>query len=191
MKEGPESFSQEHVSVKQEKQSDREASPGEERAHEEANMMRAWLNRNRDHIPSLVNRVFDFENWNKFIDRKETPEDYDKALKAVEEIEKLAEEEPATAKVLYGVGRALHNAVLPGFAWWFAEQLMLSRQQWVVEKERRQRGDSDYSRITIPDRWLKGVLTDSRKELNQLKKDAGVFLKGELQTAGSRKNKTR
>jgi hypothetical protein len=58
---------------------------GEDEAHAEANMLRVKLK--------------------EIVHREPTSEDYDKALQAVEEMKRLAEEEPAFAKVLHEAAR--------------------------------------------------------------------------------------
>jgi len=63
-------------------------------AQEEANMMRAKLEAN----PERTGQVME-------TGEKITAEDYDKALEVVEEMKRMAEEEPASKKVMYEMAR--------------------------------------------------------------------------------------
>lgn len=81
----------------------------ENTAHDAANMIKAQVNLGRNPnsiqpkwLESMINNE---EVSNRHIEHSATSEEYDVALEKIENLKKLAEEEPATAKVLYSVGR--------------------------------------------------------------------------------------
>ncbi|MBI5465908.1 MAG: hypothetical protein HY974_01310 [Candidatus Kerfeldbacteria bacterium] len=163
---------------------------GEEVAHEEANMMRGYMH--KEGLPDLFNE--------SQVEHSASPEDYDAALAAIEKVKQLAESEPATTKVLYTLGRALHNvARVPGGAIAFIDQML-----WVLAKDidiatrgateggRREIEWEDYralhqggpSGLVTPDlakldHLVKARLVDATKELRQMKKLGQRYAKAE------------
>jgi hypothetical protein len=84
----------------------------EEEAHEEANMVRAKIGVS----PESGKVELRGEGPVQREDREPTAEDYDKALAAVEELKRVAEEEPNALKILNRVSNAVETLVrIPGF----------------------------------------------------------------------------
>jgi len=80
----------------------------EEEAHEEANVLRAKIG-----VSPEGGKV---EGPDQREDREATAEDYDKAMTAVEELKRMAEEEPNALKILNRVTNAAETLVrIPGF----------------------------------------------------------------------------
>lgn len=81
---------------------------GAEEAHTEANMLRAKIG-----VSPESGRV---QGPDQREDREPTPEDYDKALEAVEDLKRLAAEEPNALKILNRVSNAAELLLrIPGF----------------------------------------------------------------------------
>jgi hypothetical protein len=88
----------------------------EEEAHEEANMLRARLG-----VSPESGKV---EGPDQREDRQPTAEDYDKALAAVEELKRVAEEEPNALKILNRMTNAMEALIrIPGFGVAFLARL--------------------------------------------------------------------
>lgn len=64
----------------------------EEAAHEEANLLRAQMN--------VSPETGKMQGPDPRLDREPTPEDYDKALEAVEELKRVVRENPESLEVL-------------------------------------------------------------------------------------------
>ncbi len=84
----------------------------EEKAHEEANMLRAKIG-----ISPESGRV---EGLDLRQDREPTAEDYDKALEAIEELRQIAEQEPNGVKILEKANDAVSSLIkIPTFGFFF------------------------------------------------------------------------
>ena len=144
-------------------------------AQEEANMMRATEEETYDHFKSihLPSGAFD-RIW---IPKEVTSEDYDKAFEAVEEIKRLAEEEPTTAKVLYQIGTIVHNIgrIPGGIVNGLLFQLIQgTKTEWERSIDRARGKGMPLDEI---DDWFKEALTDAGKNLRILKKEGRVYEK--------------
>lgn len=86
---------------------------GKDEAHDEANLIKAEVNLNRNPnsirpkwVETMLGGMKEKESiLNRFVEHTATPEEYDKALQEIEELKKLAEDEPAIIKALYKIGR--------------------------------------------------------------------------------------
>lgn len=126
----------------------------EEKAHEEANMMRVKLG---------IDPRFGWKMENGRHEGRPTAEDYDKALEVVEEMKSIAEKEPLTKKVLLELARLATKSafgVYKGFA-------SIASGPWA--------GDTAVREI---DRTEEGVLNefdDAASELRKLRAEAEEF----------------
>ena len=95
-----------------------EKSMSESEAHEEANIMKALINLERNPqsikpkwLETMLGESEETQKLlNKYIEHSATPKEYDEVLEKIENLKKLVEEEPTTAKVLYAIGRILKGA---------------------------------------------------------------------------------
>ena len=79
----------------------------EEEAHNEANILRARMKVSH-HSGTIEKKVGRSCN----IEVEPTAEDYDQALKEIENLRQLAEEEPGAMKMLHEIGRIAHKSTL-------------------------------------------------------------------------------
>ena len=144
----------------------------EEAAHEEANMVRAKLG-----VSPETGKI---EGLDMREDHEPTAEDYDKALAAVEELKRIAEEEPASLKVMAKVSNAMEMLVrIPGLGVMFLTRVShaLIGPEPGGPKERWKRNE------VLTD--LVKEFDDAESQLRRLKAKGERFGKRERQSQGN------
>ncbi len=137
----------------------------EKEAHQECLMMRKALNLDKDGMLSKLNDST--SEWEK---TRPTKEDFDEAHEKIDEIIKLAEEEPKTEKFLYALGRILNSTTMVSAK--IITQILASSTRLLFPLGDEDRTKPAWDSIDKTHEDFKRLLVDKQKILDDYKENA-------------------